>query len=281
MLDKKFSENKVPAIGALFWLTKLVSTGQGESISDFSAGIFGHGHQVMSTVFTLVWSIGLFVFFLHKQLRSERYHPLYYWGSVALLAVFGTILADGLSAGLGLSHLIVTLIFAVLMLMSFTLWKAITGSLSIHEIKTLKSESFYWLTVMFSFALGTAAGDWFAYSLGFGLLGTGLLLGAFFVVIVGCRIFMPLRENSFFEILTFWLAYALTRPVGASFADYFGYKWQNGFLGNRGMSMIWLLLFFILFGLTLKKFYNKTVSVKSTAQNLILPTKIKENFYED
>ncbi|MFC4651703.1 hypothetical protein ACFO26_02140 [Lactococcus nasutitermitis] len=243
MLDKKFSWNKVPAIGLLFWATKLISTGQGESISDFSAGIFGHGNQVLSTAFTLIWSIALFVFFLRKQLKSDRYRPFYYWLSVALLAVFGTIFADGLTAVFGLSHLIVTLIFLVLMVLSFASWYFVTGNLSIHKIMSLKSELFYWLTVMFSFALGTAAGDWLAYPMGLGLLNTGLLLGVVFLFIVGFRYFVRPRENSFIEILSFWAAYALTRPIGASFADYFGYKWLGGILGNKGMSLVWLILF--------------------------------------
>ncbi|MDM5144927.1 hypothetical protein ICE98_02030 [Lactococcus lactis] len=97
MLDKKFQWNKVPAIGLLFWLTKLISTRQGESLSDFSSKLFGQQNQMLGAVFTVAWSLILFGIFLFLQLKSEKYRPVFYWLSVALLAVFGTILADGLS----------------------------------------------------------------------------------------------------------------------------------------------------------------------------------------
>lgn len=256
MFKKESNWNKVPAIGLLFWLTKLVSTGQGESISDWTSKLFGLPNIVIGAAFTLTWSSILFAFFLYKQMRSERYRPFYYWMSVALLAVFGTVVSDGLTAVSGLSHLFSTILFAVLMLLSFYFWHKETGSLSIHQIKTFKAEFFYWLTVAFSFALGTVMGDWLAdgntgvnpdpYGLGFGLLNTGLILGAVFLIIVAYRMLVRPAESSFSEILTFWLAYILTRPIGASFADYFGYDWKSGMLGNWGMSIIWLVIFIIL-----------------------------------
>lgn len=187
--------------------------------------------------------------------------------SVALLAVFGTILADGLSSILGLSHLFTTIIFAIGMCLSFLVWYSTTRSLSIHNITTLKAELCYWITVMFSFAMGTALGDWFAdkktgynpdiFGLGLGLLNTGLILGAIFLIIIAYRCIAKPKTNSVLEILTFWLAYILTRPIGASFADYFGYDWRGGFLGNQGMSIIWLLIFIVLLVTTILKYRNQ------------------------
>lgn len=246
--------NKVPEISLIFWLTKLISTGQGESISDMSAQLFHN--QIIGAAFTVIWSTILFLIFLYLQMKSEKYRPLFYWLTVALLAVFGTILADGLSAGAGVPHFGTMIIFAILMLISFVIWFAQTKSLSIHDIKTRKAECFYWLTVLFSFALGTAMGDWAAFDLGLGLLNTGLILGAIFLGILYYRLAAKPKENSFMEILSFWLAYILTRPIGASFADYFGYKWMNGILGNRGMSVIWLVLFVIFLTIIVVK-YNK------------------------
>ena len=266
MFDKKFQWNKVPAIGLMFWLTKLISTGQGESISDWSSQLFGQKNQIIGAIFTIAWSLILFGVFLYMQLKSEKYRPIFYWMSVALLAVFGTILADGLSGILGISHLITTLVFAICMMACFLIWHRTTGTISIHNISSLRTEICYWLTVMFSFAMGTALGDWFAdsktgynpdpFGLGLGLLNTGLILGLVFLVILAYRFFVKPKENSFVEILTFWMAYILTRPVGASFADYFGYDWKGGILGNRGMSTIWLVSFIILMTITLKQFYK-------------------------
>lgn len=267
MLDKKFEWNKVPAIGLIFWLTKLISTGQGESLSDWSSQLFGQQNQLLGATFTISWSVVLFAVFLTLQLRSEKYRPLYYWLSVALLAVFGTILADGLTGLFDLSHLFTTIIFALGMGSSFLIWKKIAGTVSIHKVQTLKAELSYWLTVMFSFAMGTALGDWFAdsdqgynhdaYGLGLGLFNTGILLGIILLVIISYRFFARPKENSFAEIVSFWLAYTLTRPVGASFADYFGYNWKNGFLGNKGMSLIWLISFILLLVTIIQRYREK------------------------
>lgn len=246
--------NKVPQITVLFWLTKLVSTGLGESVSDFSSQIFGQQNQGMGELFTVGWSLGLFVIFLTLQMRSNRYRPFYYWSSVALLAVFGTFSADTFKSMTGLHYLETTLIFGALLLASFGMWYHANHDLSIHHITSRKKEAYYWLTVAFSFMLGTAAGDWFATArvggynvdptgLGLGFLNSGLIFGFAFLALVAYRMVRKPTQNGGSEIVTFWLAYVLTRPVGASFADYFGYDFHNGLLGNQWMSLIWLVLF--------------------------------------
>lgn len=265
--------NKVPGITLLFWLTKLISTGLGESVSDFSSQIFGQQNGNLGELFTVAWSLGLFAIFLTLQFRSDRYRPVYYWASVALLAVFGTFSADTFKSITGLHYMETTLIFGVLMVISFAAWYLTTHDLSIHHITTAKKEGFYWLTVAFSFMLGTAAGDWFATArvggynvdptgLGLGFLNTGLILGAVFVALIAYRVVMKPQQNSVAEITTFWLAYILTRPVGASFADYFGYNFHNGFLGNQGMSVIWIVLFAICLGVTIVR-HSQTVKLSA------------------
>ncbi|WP_461242877.1 COG4705 family protein [Secundilactobacillus muriivasis] len=265
--------NKVPGITLLFWLTKLISTGLGESVSDFSSQIFGQQNGNLGELFTVAWSLGLFAIFLTLQFRSDRYRPVYYWASVALLAVFGTFSADTFKTITGLHYMETTLIFGVLMVISFAAWYLTTHDLSIHHITTAKKEGFYWLTVAFSFMLGTAAGDWFATArvggynvdptgLGLGFLNTGLILGAVFVALIAYRVVMKPQQNSVAEITTFWLAYILTRPVGASFADYFGYNFHNGFLGNQGMSVIWIVLFAICLGVTIVR-HSQTVKLSA------------------
>ncbi|MFC6180648.1 COG4705 family protein [Lactiplantibacillus daowaiensis] len=246
--------SKVPLITGLFWLAKMISTGLGESLSDYSSQIFGQQNGNLGEWFTVGWSLSLFAIFLTLQMRSKRYRPLYYWLSVALLAVFGTFSADTLKSITGLHYLETTLIFGGLLLASFGAWYLKEHDLSIHHITTATNEGFYWVTVAFSFMLGTAAGDWLATArsggynvdptgLGLGFLNTGLILGALFLLLLAYRAWGKPRLNSGLEISSFWLAYILTRPVGASFADYFGYDFAGGVLGNLGMSLIWLVAF--------------------------------------
>ncbi|AEV95738.1 COG4705 family protein [Pediococcus claussenii] len=265
--------NKVPAVSLLFWITKLISTGLGESVSDFSNGIFGKQNLVMGAFFTISWSFVLFAVFLTLQIRSDRYRPLYYWMSVALLAVFGTFIVDAVRAVTGLSYMETTTLFTILMIISFVGWYVATNDLSVHRITTIKKEIFYWLTVASSFILGTATGDWFASKratdfikggLGLGYLDAGLVFGGVFVAILAYRIVINPKLNSRSEITTFWLAYVLTRPVGASFADYFGYSFHNGVLGNKGMSAIWIILFVIGLMINIKrKNQEETLGLKT------------------
>lgn len=253
---KKDMLNKVPAITLLFWLTKLISTGLGESVSDFSSQIFGQANANLGELFTVGWSLGLFAIFITMQVKSNRYRPFFYWMSIALLAVFGTFSADTFKSLTNLHYLETTLIFGGLTIAGFIGWYFSTRDLSIHRIVTIRKELFYWLTVAFSFMLGTAAGDWMATAnaggfnadptgLGLGFLNTGLILGVIFLAILAYRQFSHPKINGIGEITSFWLAYVLTRPIGASFADYFGYKFNGGFLGNQGMSLIWIFLFTI------------------------------------
>ena len=121
--------NKVPGITLLFWLTKLISTGLGESVSDFSSQIFGQQNGNLGELFTVAWSLGLFAIFLTLQFRSDRYRPVYYWASVALLAVFGTFSADTFKTITGLHYMETTLIFGVLMVISFAAWYLTTHDL--------------------------------------------------------------------------------------------------------------------------------------------------------
>ncbi len=246
--------NKVPAITLMFWVTKLVSTALGESVSDFSTQIFGMQNQGLGELFTVAWSLGLFAIMLTLQFRSKKYNPFYYWTSVALLAVFGTFSADTLKALTGLHYLETTIIFLVLTIVGFVGWYLTTHDLSIHRITNHRQEAFYWITVAFTFMLGTAAGDWFATyrtggynvdptGLGLGFLNTGIILTVVFLALVGYRLFAKPRENSGIEIFTFWAAYVLTRPIGASFADYLGYDFMKGVLGNNWMSVIGLIVF--------------------------------------
>jgi uncharacterized membrane-anchored protein len=199
---------KVPQITAMFWVIKVLTTGMGEAASDF----LGNESLVLAGV------IGVFgfAFTLWLQLRSPRYRAPVYWAAVLMVAVFGTMAADVLHVVLSIPYVFSTIFYAAVLGVVFVQWRRSEGTLSIHSIVTRRRETYYWLTVLATFALGTAAGDLTATTFGLGFLGSAFLFGALMLVpLVGWR----LGLNS---VLTFWMAYVLTRPLGASFADWFG-----------------------------------------------------------
>ncbi len=200
---------KVPEIAALFWLIKLLTTGMGEATSDYLAG----------TSLLLAGAVGFigFVFALWLQFRTRRYVAPAYWFAVMMVAVFGTMAADGLHKGLGVPYAVSTIFYAVVLATVFYLWHHSEGTLSIHSIVTCRREIYYWITVLATFALGTAAGDLTATTMHLGFFSSAILFG--------CLIALPAIAWWRFKlnaVAAFWCAYVLTRPLGASFADWFG-----------------------------------------------------------
>lgn len=198
---------KVPEVAALFWALKLLSTGTGEAMSDFLG----------SVSVPLAGAIGIFGFLLalRLQLRSREYSSARYWGLVMMVAVFGTMIADGLHDGTDLPYSVTTTGFAVIVAAIFLLWYRSEGTLSIHEINTPRREAFYWAAVFGTFALGTAAGDFTATTLNLGFLGSiALFAGIIAIPLIG---WARLAMN---PIFAFWFAYVTTRPLGASIADW-------------------------------------------------------------
>jgi uncharacterized membrane-anchored protein len=177
---------------------------------------------------------------LRLQYRAPRYHAPTYWFAVMMVAVFGTMAADGVKDGLGLSYAVTTPFFALILGVIFALWYRSEGTLSIHSITTRRRETYYWCAVLASFALGTAAGDLTAMTLHLGFLDSAVLFGAIIAVpLVGWWIG---RLNG---IVAFWAAYVVTRPLGASFADWFGKpRLQTGIgWGDGTVSGVALIVF--------------------------------------
>jgi uncharacterized membrane-anchored protein len=203
------SLSKVPPITALFWAAKIVTTGMGETTSDYFVKLVAPELAVGVAAVILVLALAL-------QFRANRYIPAIYWFTVAMVSVFGTMVADVAHIALGVPYVVSTVVFALVLAVVFTLWKRTEGTLSIHSITTTRREIFYWLTVLSTFALGTAAGDLTATALGLGYLASGILFAVLFVVPVAGR---RLGMN---RVAAFWIAYVLTRPLGASFADWAG-----------------------------------------------------------
>ncbi len=220
-----------PQITAWFWLAKVVSTGQGEATSDFL--YFHYGKLVTGTI-----GVILLVGALAWQLSVRRYLTWVYWFAVAAVSVTGTMAADGLHLVVGLPYWQTTTMFAVALAVIFAAWYLTERTLSIHSITTFRREVFYWLTVIATFGLGTALGD---------LVATPLKQGYFrAAVIFLVLICIPLLAHwrlGMNPVLAFWFAYTLTRPLGASIADWLGVSHSLGGLGwGRGVVAIVLLV---------------------------------------
>lgn len=222
--------NKVPAVTALFWVTKLLTTAVGETTSDF----------LVKTIDPVLAVAGAFVVFaaaLILQLVVRRYIPWVYWLAVLMVAVFGTMVADVLHVELGVPYLASTIVFAVVLAAVFVLWYATQRTLSVHSIDTHARELFYWCAVLATFALGTALGDLAAVTFGLGYFASALVFGILFAV-PG----IAYRWWGFGATAAFWTAYVMTRPFGASIADGLAVPHARGGLA-LGTGPVSLVLF--------------------------------------
>ncbi len=211
--------SKVPEVTALFWVTKVLTTGMGETTSDFLARVLG---PVAAGALGLV---GLVVL-LALQFRSPRYSVWTYWSAIVMVSVFGTMAADVVHVVAGVPYAVSTVTFAVVLTVILVAWYRSEGTLSIHSIRTRRRETFYWATVLATFALGTAVGDLTAGGLHLGYFSSGI---AFALLIAVPAIGGLSRGLN--AVAAFWAAYVLTRPLGASFADWMGAPVHRGGLG--------------------------------------------------
>jgi uncharacterized membrane-anchored protein len=229
---------KVPQITLLFWVIKITSTAMGEALADCLDG----GNGLVFPALGALAALAAFVIALRVQFRAQRYITARYWFAVAMVATFGTMAADSLHQFLGLPYWFTTSLYAVILALVFWRWWANEHTLSIHTIDTRRREHFYWATVLATFALGTATGDWTATDLKLGFFSSGLLfLGVIMIPAIAYR----LRANS---IVTFWIAYIITRPLGASFADWMDYPRHSGGLG-WGTAPVWSALAVAMIGM--------------------------------
>lgn len=212
--------NKVPEVTLYFWVIKILCTTVGETAADFLNVNLNFGLTATSIVTGVLLGIALFF-----QFRAKKYIPAIYWLTVALVSVFGTLVTDNLTDKIGLPLEASTIIFGILLALSFLVWYLNEKTLSIHSIFTRRREIFYWLTILFTFALGTAAGDLMAEGLGLGYLTTGIIVISVIAITV---VAWKLRLNS---VLSFWIIYILTRPLGASIGDYLSQPASHGGLG--------------------------------------------------
>lgn len=236
--------NKVPEVTAYFWIIKILCTTVGESFADYVNETLGFGLTKTTVVFSAALVVALVA-----QFRLRRYVPGVYWLAVVLISVVGTLLTDNLTDAHGVPLWLSTTAFSILLAAVFAIWYARERTLSIHTIVTTPRESFYWLTVLVTFALGTAAGDWTleltGWSPGVSIL---LPLSLILAVFVGWKLGMG-------PVLSFWLAYILTRPLGANIGDFLAAPRSEGGLG---LGTFWTSLLFLATILAVVIYLTKT-----------------------
>jgi uncharacterized membrane-anchored protein len=230
--------SKVPEVTAFFWIIKIMATTVGETAADFLNDHVGLG--LSGT--TLLMSV-LLVGALVVQFRSHRYEPRFYWATVVLISVVGTLASDNLVDNFGVPLAVTTAAFAVALAVTFRAWYRKERTLSIHTIVTPRREAYYWAAILFTFALGTSAGDLVAEQLNLGYALSGLI----FAALIGA-VAVAWKYGRADAVLTFWVAYILTRPLGASIGDFLSQSKHRGGvgLGTTGTSAIFVVVIFAL-----------------------------------
>ena len=238
MKDKDFQSivkvmlNKVPEITLFFWVIKILCTTVGETGADFLDTKLNLGLDGVTLIIGTMLVVTLIF-----QFKTKKYVPGIYWLAVVLISIVGTLITDNLTDKLGIPLMITTIIFTISLSIVFAVWYKKEKTLSIHTIITTRRESFYWLAILFTFALGTAAGDLLAEKINLGYLLSAIIFG---VLIASVAIsHFVFKVNA---VLAFWIAYILTRPLGASIGDYLSQDLDNGGLGLGTVitSMIFL-----------------------------------------
>ena len=227
---------KVPAITAIFWLIKVLATTVGETFADFLNDQLGLGLLNTSLIMGSA-TIGV----LAIQFLVKRYVPVIYWLAIVLISVAGTLITDNLTDNLGVELWVSSLVFAALLTITFAIWFRNERTLAMKSIVTKKREAFYWLAILFTFALGTATGDLLAESLGLGYANSALIYG-----VALAFIYVLFKRKLVSEITAFWLAYILTRPLGASIGDLLSQSPDDGGLGLGSTTTSYIFLALIL-----------------------------------
>ena len=213
--------SKVPQVTLAFWIIKVFSTTVGETAADYFNVTLGFGLGITSIAVGLVFLAALAVQFI-----TRRYTPAVYWLTVVLVSIVGTLITDNLTDVLGVPLWVTTVVFSALLAVTFTVWYVRERTLSIHSIVTRRREAFYWCAILLTFALGTAAGDLLAEGLALGYLLSAILFAA--VIGAVTIAFFVFRANA---VMCFWIAYILTRPLGASLGDLTSQATADGGLG--------------------------------------------------
>jgi uncharacterized membrane-anchored protein len=224
--------NRVPEVTPGFWLIKLTAVTMGETAADFLAVNLGLGLAA-----TTLLTTGVLVAAMIWQFRQRRYVPSVYWTAVVLISIVGTLVTDNMTDALGIPLISSTIGFTLALAATFALWFAFEQTLSIHTVFTFRREAFYWLAILFTFALGTAVGDLISEQFGVGFAGTGVLFG-----LIIASLAMGYFALGLDGLWAFWLCYIFTRPLGASLGDFLA---QPGDYGGLGLGTVTTSLAFL------------------------------------
>ena len=224
--------NKVPEVTLWFWLIKIMATTVGETAADLLSVRLGLGLGVTSLIMTVVFLVALVL-----QVRATRYVPALYWFTVVAISVVGTLVSDNLVDGYGVSLVTTSVAFAIILTIVFVAWFRSEGTLSIHSIVTRRRELFYWGAILFTFALGTSVGDLLAETMDLGYGPAALVFGGMIAAVTFAYYVLGLDA-----ILSFWIAYVLTRPLGASLGDLFA---KPVIAGGFGLGTVTTSLIFL------------------------------------
>lgn len=227
---------RVPAITAFFWIIKVLATTVGETFADYLNVDVGLGFQVTTAVMT-----SLLVILLIIQFANRRYVPGIYWAAIVFISVVGTLLTDYLTDSLEIPLSVSSLGFALALGIVFAIWWQREGTLEMKSINTAGREAFYWLAILLTFALGTALGDYLAETIGFGYGLSAVVYGGLILLV-----YILFKAKKLNAVAAFWIAYVLTRPLGASVGDFLAQDSSNGGLGLGTKVVSWIFLTAIL-----------------------------------
>ncbi|OTG65064.1 COG4705 family protein [Acinetobacter silvestris] len=241
---------KVPQITGLFWITKIFATTFGETAGDALSMSLNLGYLLSTTIFAFI-----FIAFLYLQISSKTYKPALYWATIIASTTVGTTLADFVDRSLGIGYVGGSTILLALVLGSLLIWYKSEGSISPHSVDRPRIEIFYWLTITFSQTLGTALGDWSADTAGLGYTGGIYLYGGLILLILALYLWTNLSRT-----LLFWVAFVLTRPLGAVVGDFLDKPIDHGGLALSRFTASFILLVLITICVGLSNRTQKKIS---------------------
>lgn len=243
--------NKLPQITAFFWIMKICATTLGETAGDLLSMTLNVGYAISSLLL-----IGIFLVTLITQLQSKSHNPLLYWTVILSTSTAGTTMSDYMDRTLGLGYAKGSLILVSILLIILAFWKFTVGSLSVTNIKTLRVELLYWTAILFSNTLGTALGDFLADSSGLGFAGGALLIASLIALVLAAYYFTQISP-----VLLFWIAFVLTRPLGATMGDFLTKTHEKGGLGygTVGSSIVLLSILIVCIVFTTLKHRSREI----------------------
>ncbi|MAZ09535.1 MULTISPECIES: hypothetical protein [unclassified Limnobacter] len=227
--------SKVPEVTLLFWVIKIAATTLGETGGDAVSMSMNLGYLMGTVIFAVVFFIAV-----AAQIKADRFHPFLYWTTIIATTTVGTTLADFADRSLGVGYAGGTAILSTLLIVSLFAWYRTMGTVSVSSVNTPKAEMFYWITIMFSQTLGTALGDWTADTAGLGYTGGAMVFSGLLLLVVGAYFFTSVSRTTLF-----WLAFVLTRPLGAVVGDYLDKPVDMGGLALSRYTASAMLLGFI------------------------------------